>query len=440
MNHGLPPGPTFALASRLNYVRNPYELFAECRRKYGDPFTVTTSMKTVITGDPAAVKQIFTAPTEHFKALQSEAQRRVIGDSFTSMSGPPHRAQREIVTPGLRADGLRSLAPMMVDAVVAQMESWHPGRTLDMVEEGVTIALEIIVRTIFSVEDPAAIAERRTAIRDFGDRLSNKTFLILSVLGFLNESLPPNARFRAAQMRLRQLLHETIDQIRAAPEQRRGLLSRIVGTRTPDGAPAMADSVIVDNMVTMLIAGHETSAMSIGWAMFWAHSNPEIYRKLMEELADVDVEGDPNATQTLPYLNAFVREMMRFFPPVPDIIRVIGETPLEVKGYRLTENTQVAACVFLTHFDPDIYPEPDVFRPERHLERRYSAFEYYPFGGGERICVGNTFAPMEIKIALAVLLKRGRFTLLNTKRPHVARTRFLMGPKEPIMCRYEGPL
>ena len=132
--------------------------------------------------------------------------------------------------------------------------------------------------------------------------------------------------------------------------------------------------------------------------------------------------------------------MVRFFPPVPDVIRVIGETPLEVKGYRLTENMQVAACVFLTHFDPDIYPEPDEFRPERHLERRYSPYEYYPFGGGERICVGNTFAPMEIKIALAVLLKRGRFTLLNTKRPAVARTRFLMGPKEPIMCRYEGPL
>ena len=186
MNHDLPPGPTFTLASRLSYVKNPYELFTECRRKYGDPFTVTTSMKTMITGDPVAVRQIFTAPTQHFKALQSEAQRRVLGDSFPSLSGPPHRAQREIVTPGLRADGLRSLAPMMVDAVVAQMESWQPGRDLDMIEEGVIIALEIIVRTIFSVEDKAGIAERRKAIRDFGDRLSNKTFLILSVLGFLS--------------------------------------------------------------------------------------------------------------------------------------------------------------------------------------------------------------------------------------------------------------
>jgi cytochrome P450 len=440
MNRDLPPGPTFTLPSRLNYVSNPYELFAECRRKYGDPFTVTTSMKTVITGDPAAVRQIFTAPTEHFKALQSKAQSRVLGDSFTSLSGPPHRAQREIVTPGLRADGLRSLAPMMVDAVVARIESWQPGRDLDMIEEGVSIALEIIVRTIFSVEDSAGIAERRTAIRDFADRLSNKTFLILSVLGFLSESLPPNAKFRTAQMRLRQLLHETIDQIRADPEERRGLLARIIGTRNENGSAAMADSVIVDNMVTMLIAGHETSALSIGWSMFWALSDPAIYRNLMAELADVDVEGDPNATQTLPYLNAFVREMMRFFPPVPEVIRVIGETPLEVKGYRLTENMQVAACVFLTHFDPDIYPDPDTFRPERHLERRYSAYEYYPFGGGERTCVGNTFAPMEIKIVLAVLLKRCRFTLNNTKRPGVARTRFLMGPKEPIMCRYEGPL
>ena len=440
MNQILPPGPTFALASRLNYVRNPYELFAECQRKYGDPFTVTTYMKTVITGDPAAVRQIFTAPTEHFKALQSKAQSRVLGDSFTSLSGPPHRAQRDIVTPGLRADGLHSLAPMMVDAAMARIETWRPGAELDMIEEGVAIALEIIVRTIFSVEDPEGIAERRVAIRDFADRLSNKTFLILSVLGFISDSLPPNAKFRAAQERLRQCLFQTIDQIKAAPEGRRGLLARIVATRTADGAPAMADSVIVDNMVTMLIAGHETSALSIGWSMFWVLSHPDIYRKLMEELADVDVEGDPNATQTLPYLNAFVREMMRFWPPVPDVIRVIGREPLEVKGYRLTENMQVAACVFLTHFDPDIYPDPYEFRPERHLERRYSAYEYYPFGGGERVCVGNTFAPMEIKIVLAALLKRCRFTLLNTQQPGVARTRFLMGPKEPIVCRYDGPL
>jgi cytochrome P450 family 110 len=436
----LPPGPTFALSSRLNYVRNPYELFAECRRKYGDPFTVTTSMKTVITGDPAAVKQIFTAPTKHFKALQSKAQSRILGDSFTALSGPPHRAQREIVTPGLRADGLHGLAPMMVDAAVARIESWRPGSDLDMIDEGVVIALEIIVRTIFSVEDPAGIAERRLAIRDFGDRLSDKTFLILSVLGFLSESLPPNARFRAAQARLRQLLFETIDQIRAAPDRRRGLLARIVGTRTADGASAMPDSVIVDNMVTMLIAGHETSALSIGWTLYWALSNPEIYRKLMEELDGVDVERNPDATQTLPYLGAFVREALRFWPPVPDVIRVIGETPLEVAGYCLTENMQVAACVFLTHFNPDIYKEPDLFRPERHLDRRYSSYEYYPFGGGERVCVGNTFAPMEIKIVLAVLLKRCRFTLLNTKPPGVARTRFLMGPKQPIMCRYEGAL
>jgi cytochrome P450 len=439
MNRALPPGPTFALPSRLQYVSNPYELFAECRRKYGDPFTVTTSMKTVISGDPAAVKQIFTAPTEHFKALQSKAQSRVLGCSFTSLSGPPHRAQREIVTPGLRAEGLRSLAPMMVDAVMERIATWQPGRDLDMIEEGVAIALDIIVRTIFSVEDREGIEERRVAIRDFADRLSNRTFLILSVLGFLHESLPPHAKFRGAQQRLSQLLQTTIDQIRADPKERRGLLARIIATRGPDGTPAMADSVIVDNMVTMLIAGHETSALSMGWSMFWALSNPAIHRKLMEELADVDVEGDPNATQTLPYLNAFVREMLRFWPPVPEVIRVVGTVPLEVKGYTLTENMQVAASVFLTHFDPAIYPEPDTFRPERHLERRYSPYEYYPFGGGERICVGNTFAPMEVKIVLALLLKRCRFTLTNTQRPGVARTRFLMGPKEPIICRYEGP-
>ncbi len=434
----LPPGPRFALPSRIRYLRDPIALFADARRRYGDPFTVTTTMPTVFTADPVGVKQIFTAATEHFRPLQMEAQKRVLGRSFTGHSGPEHRRQRAVMAPGLRADALQRLAAQMVDATLQHIRGWRPGAELDLVDEGMAIALEIIIRALFSVDDRPGIEVRKAAVRDFSRSLSDKAFLATSMMGLLNPAFPGQATFIRSRQRLQDLLFETIRDIRAEPGRHTGLLALMATATREDGSPAFDDEEIADNMITMLIAGHETSALSFGWTVQAVLADPAIHARLAEELAPVDLVANPNAVHTLPYLNAVVKEVLRFWTPVPDVLRVVAE-PLELKGWTIPSGTQVCACVWLTHFDPEIYDDPWRFDPGRFVERRYTAFEYYPFGGGERVCVGNTFAPMELKVLLATVIKSCRIELHDTAFPRHVRTGFLLGPKTPLRARYLGP-
>ena len=433
----LPPGPRFSLASRIGYLRDPVTLFSRLKAEYGDPFTVTTSAKTVFTADPAGVKQIFTAPTEYFLPLQVEAQKRVLGEAFTGHSGAEHRRQRALMAPGLRADALQRLAGQMVEAARLRTETWTPGQTLDLVEEGMALALEIIIRALFSVHDREGIERRKRAVRAFSGQLNNKMFLATSMMGLLHPAIPSQGKFVRVRQELQDLLLETIADIRAAPDAHDGLLAHMVMARREDGSAAFHDIEMADNLITMLIAGHETTALSFGWAIQAVLSRAEVHERLMAELADIDVFADPNAVHTLPYLNAVVKEVLRFWTPVPDVLRLVAK-PFDLMGWTIPVGVQVCACVWLTHFDPALYPDPWTFNPDRFLDRRYTAFEYYPFGGGERVCVGNTFSPMELKVLLATILKTCRIELQDPAFPQLVRTGFLLGPKTPLRATYRG--
>ncbi|AHC73881.1 ptzM [Candidatus Endolissoclinum faulkneri L5] len=435
----LPPGPRFSLFSKIGYLRDPISLFSQMKDKYGDPFCITTSAKTVFTADPAGVKQIFTSPTDCFLPLQVEAQKQVLGKAFTGHSGAEHRRQRALLAPGLRTDALHRLAGQMVNAARLRMETWHLGQSLDLVEEGMAIALEIIIRALFSVHDRDGIEKRKKAVRAFSEQLSNKLFLFTSMMGLLHPAVPSQGKFIHVRQQFQDLLLQTIADIRADPGNHDGLLAHMVLAKRDDGSPAFADIEMADNMITMLIAGHETSALSFGWAVQAVLGTPEVYDKLMSELADVDLEVNPNAVHNLPYMNAVIKEVLRFWTPVPDVLRLVAK-PVELMGYSIPEGTQVCACVWLTHFDPNIYENPWDFNPGRFLDRRYTAFEYYPFGGGERVCVGNTFAPMELKVLLATVLKTCRIELKDNKFPTLLRTGFLLGPKTPLRATYHGRL
>jgi cytochrome P450 len=259
------------------------------------------------------------------------------------------------------------------------------------------------------------------------------------MMGLLHPAVPSQGKFIQVRQEFQDLLLQTIADIRADPDGHDGLLAHMVLATREDGSPAFGDVEMADNMITMLIAGHETSALSFGWAVQAVLGTPEVHERLMAELTDIDVIADPNAVHSLPYLGAVVKEVLRFWTPVPDVLRLVAK-PFELKGYTVPVGTQVCACVWLTHFDPEIYDDPWRFNPDRFLERRYTAFEYYPFGGGERVCVGNTFAPMELTVLLATVLKTCRLELQDPTFPQLLRTGFLLGPKTPLMATYRGPL
>jgi cytochrome P450 len=216
-----------------------------------------------------------------------------------------------------------------------------------------------------------------------------------------------------------------------------GLLGRLAAARYEDGT-GLSDDSLVDNLLTTLVAGHETSVLSLCWAMFWVHHHPGTLARLRAELDGLEPEAEPGDYAALPYLDAVVRETLRLWPAVADINRVLAQ-PMELGGYTLPPGTVVAGATAILHYDPDLFPDPERFDPERFMNRKFAAWEYTPFGGGERMCPGAQFSAFELKIILATLLRRGDYTLLEDGIPEVKRLGFLMAPKTGVRLRYEGP-
>ncbi|WP_162232472.1 cytochrome P450, partial [Methylogaea oryzae] len=231
------------------------------------------------------------------------------------------------------------------------------------------------------------------------------------------------------------LLRENIAERRAGGTARADILSRLMEARFDDGS-GFSDDALVDNLITNLVAGHETSALSLAWAFAWLGRHPQAAERLQAEIDGLGGDDDIAAIQALPYLDAVVKECLRLYPAVPDVVRMLAK-PLQLRGYEIPAGMNVAACSAVLHMNPEIYPEPERFNPERFLRRSVGGTEFIPFGGGDRICVGNHFGVFEVKIVLAVLLTRGRYTLLEKGPLKVARHGFLMAPTS-VRVRYQA--
>ncbi|WP_054774821.1 cytochrome P450 [Methylogaea oryzae] len=261
---------------------------------------------------------------------------------------------------------------------------------------------------------------------DLAATFSNPAFILSALLSVEHDGWPPNRRLDAARQRLAALLQENIAERHATGTARADILSRLMEARFDDGS-RFSDTALVDNLIANLMAGHETSAMTLTWSFAWLGRHPEVAQRLQDEIDSLGSDDDIAAIQALPYLDAVVKECLRLYPAVPDVLRMLAK-PLQLRGYEIPAGLNVAACSAVLHMNPDLYPDPERFYPERFLEKTYSGNEFIPFGGGNRVCIGNHFGVFEVKIVLAVLLFRGRYTLQEPAPLRVARRGFLMGP------------
>ncbi len=187
-----------------------------------------------------------------------------------------------------------------------------------------------------------------------------------------------------------------------------------MSARDESGQP-MTEAELRDELRTLLMAGHESTASAIAWAFYWIHQLPEVKQKLLEELDALGPEPDPSAIAKLPYLSAVCSETLRLYPVFWFTFARILKAPLTIMGYEFEPGTFLLPCVYLTHHRPDLYPEPKRFKPERFLERQFSPYEYLPFGGGNRRCLGYAFALFEMKLVLAAVLSQMNLSLTNTR-------------------------
>jgi len=423
VKQGLPPGlPLPRAVQTAIWSRQARRLLFTCQERYGDIFTVKIVYEGtwVMLADPEMVKQVFTGDPRVYHAGEgNQILEPVLGpNSLLVLDEKPHMSQRKLLLPPLHGERMQGYGETMREIAAREIESWPTGVPYKLRPRMQAITLEIILRTVFGVGEGERMGELRAALRDFLDLTTNPLQLLPIILAGPNRirRLP---WFRRRIERVDELIYREIAERRRAEdlEQRDDILSLLVAARHEDGSP-MSDGEMRDELLTLLVAGHETTATSLSWAMERLCRHPEKLGCLREE-----VEAGSDA-----YLTATIQETLRLRPVISIVIRRLTE-PVEIGGYELPAGVSVTPSVYLVHRNPEIYPEPERFLPERFLDKPPGTYTWIPFGGGVRRCLGASFAQFEMAVVLEELVKRHKIRPANPKPERVFRRAITETPR-----------
>jgi cytochrome P450 len=429
----LPPGPRAGVLTTLQFLRDTYGFFAAQQRRYGDPFTLpTTTGPLLATGDPELVKVIFSADPDMYEPFAVSLVGPFLGELSVIMTGgEKHRRDRKLLTPPFHGARMRAYGQTIVLATRALTRDWRPGWTGSVQQTTAGISLDIIIRAVFGIEDDRERERWSDTIRrDIGAIAPLIIFLPFLRRDFLG--VGPWAHFKRMRARFDALIMGEIASRRARSAGGEDILSLIMSARYDDGS-GMSDREIRDQLITLLAAGHETTATALAWALYWIHLDPPLLRDLRDEIRGLGPSPEPDAVVGLPLLDAVCAETLRLHPIVPDVARRLLK-PMEIGGWTVPRGAGVAAVTSLLHSDPKIYPRPEVFDGRRFLKTKPSPFAYTPFGGGSRRCLGAAFALYEMKLVLAALLDELDLELID-RDVQPTRQNVTIGPKGGVRMR-----
>jgi cytochrome P450 len=382
-----------------------------CQRRYGDIFTLRIAHEGhwVVLGDPDHVKQVFTGDPRVFHAGEgNQILRPVLGESSVLvLDEKPHINQRRLLLPPFHGERMQRYAETMREVAVREMDGWPTGVAFGLRPRMQALTLEVIMRTVFGVREGGGLAELRDALRLFLDLATNPRLLLPVLLaGPSRVTRLPFYRRRVGT--IDRLLHRVIAERRSAEDvaERDDVLSMLIEARHEDGTP-MSDGEMRDELLTLLVAGHETTANSLAWAIERLARHPDKLQRLRAE----------SETDSREYLTATIQETLRVRPVIPIVLRRLTE-PVEIGGRLLPAGAAVAPAIYLVHRHPSAYPDPDEFRPERFLDSPPGTYTWIPFGGGVRRCLGASFAQFEMAVVLRELV--GRFRV-EPSRPEAER-------------------
>lgn len=433
----LPPGPPGRwLGGNLSdFHRDRLGFMSRCARDYGGVVKLRFGPRRVfLVNHPDAIEEVLVTHSRCFiKHFALRLNPLVLGNGLLSSEGDFWLRQRRLVQPAFQKNRIAGYGAVMVEYAERLTAGWAAGETRDILVEMMQLTLEIIAKTLFDAEvagqAQAVGAALRVLQENFLARFSSLVPLPLKV------PTPRNLRMRRAVRRLNEIIYGFIRQRRESAGDRSDLLSLLLHARDEADQSQMTDQQLRDEAMTLFLAGHETTALSLAWTWYLLALHPDVETKLRSEFHTV-LGGRAPTVADLPqlrYLEMIVLESMRVYPPVYVIGREAIEA-CEVRGYHVPVGTTLLMSQWVVHRDPTYFPQPEEFRPERWadgLAQRLPKYAYFPFGGGPRICIGNTFAMMEIMLVLATIARRFRFTIVPD-HPVVPWPSFTMRPKQGI--------
>jgi cytochrome P450 family 110 len=431
----------------FQWILDPLKYLHKHQQKCGDVFTanVTSSLTSaVLFSNPQAIQQILTNDTKQLSAPGSNVRSLdpILGNrGILSLDGHEHRQRRQLLMPQFHGDKIRGYSDAIQEITKGVIQGWQVGKTLNVREEMQKITLSVILRTVFGLNQGDRydrIQDKLSKMLSLLESPINSAFLFLPWLQKDLGAWSPWGRFVRDRAELDSLIYAEINERRQSGEtDRTDILSMLIGSQDADGN-GMSNLELHDELMTLLFAGHETTATVLAWAVYWINYLPEIKDKLLTEIATLGTTSDAMAISKLPYLNAVYSETLRIYPVlITTFPRVVNE-PISIQDYELKPGTIVMGCTYLTHHCEDIYPEAHLFKPERFLERQFSPYEYLPFGGGARRCIGVALAQLEIKLVLVEILTSCQLTLTGKLPVIPARRGIILGPKNGVTVQIES--
>jgi hypothetical protein len=400
MSNHLPPGPRLPSALQMiGWWARPTAYLERLRARYGPRFTIHLPGQSpfVIISSPEEIKQIFQADPETLHPGEgARILEPVIGpSSVILLDEAPHLRQRKLLLPAFHGERMQRLAELMSELAEREIDSWPLEQPVALHPRVQRLTLEIILRAVFGLERGAQLDELSRLLTEIL-AFSESPLSLLAPAQRLLKGRGPVGRLERVGAQADKLIFELIEERRGQDSEGDDVLSMLLGARDEDGTP-MSDAELRDELVTALVAGHETTASQLAWAFERIAREPHVQQSLHAEL---DEDSDDA------YLTATINEILRRRPVLPNAEPRLVKRPIEIGGVEYPPGVVLFASAYLVHHDPAIYPDPYAFRPERFLGQAPGTYTWIPFGGGRRRCLGASFALLEMKLVLGAALRR----------------------------------
>lgn len=422
MQSNLPPGPRNPVVNTYRWMFKPAECLEDGQKRFGDAWTLEMLRDTrfLVISDPALIKQVFSAdPTVlHTGEANMMIGTALLGEySVLLLDEDEHTAQRQLLLPHFGHERVARYHDVMARICEEEFATWPLREPIELLPRMQAITRRVIMNAIFGVtggEAQERLEPRISTLLDWGARAWNMAKLHRATRRE-GGKLPRD--FLERRNPLDAAVYEEIERARRDPqlEERDDILAMLVQGRYEDGAP-VTDREIRDQMITLLIQGHLSTATTLAWAFERLIRHPDKVERLRAETEDGDA-----------YLDAVVFETLRLRPTAPIVVRKVKQ-PFRLGEYDLDVGTVIAPCIYLLHRRADLYPEPEQFRPERFLEEPVDPYKWIPFGGGDRYCIGRNFAVAEIKSVLRTVLRQARLAPVEQRDEQIRKRFILLSP------------
>lgn len=434
------------LQQKLLWVAKPDKYMKLAFKQAPDMFIadVAGTDAYVYVNHPEAMRQIVTSDRQNFFASGKDNQllKPLVGEnSLLLIEGNPHRKRRKLLLPPFHGERMQVYGQLICDLTRNIIDQLQPNQTFEARQVSQKVSLQVILEAVYGLQDSNRAQELKQRITKLTNIFESTLASALLFFPWVQKDLgawSPWGNFLRQQKAIDALIYQELATRRTQNiSDRQDILSLMMSARDETGE-ALSDSELRDELMTLMLAGHETTASAIAWSLYWVHRYPKIKAKLEAEIVSLGKDPDPMEIAKLPYLDAVCQETLRIYPIAMLTFPRVVQKPMELMGYKLEVGQILLGCIYLLHQREDVYPEPTKFKPERFLKREFSAYEFFPFGGGKRRCIGEALAQLEMKLVLATVISQFELELASQKPETPARRGVTLAPKTGVRMIFRG--